>query len=337
MKIGIIQPRGLGDLLIALPIAKHYVDEGHKVYWPICEEFWPSVRETAPWVQWIPMVTDARGEFFYDEPMKRLKNFKCDEIICLYQALNSQKQLSQVPYFQIQKFDEFKYTKTGVPFLKKWTLGECITRNKDREQKLYDKLVSNENYAVIHTEGSDFTCSPDLSSIPDDWQQIKITPVTECVFDWLKILEGAQAGLSWITVLRKREHFRIAFDDFNAARIARYDAAKIESLLHNPGIIRNRLKIQAAVINAQKFLTVQEEFGSFDSFIWKFVNSKPKLNAWRSITEVPASTPESDAMSRELKQRGFKFVGTTICYAYMQATGMVNDHTTDCFRHNLQN
>jgi len=156
------------------------------------------------------------------------------------------------------------------------------------------------------------------------------------LFEFL-ILEGAQAGLSWITVLRKREHFRIAFDDFNAARIARYDAAKIESLLHNPGIIRNRLKIQAAVINAQKFLTVQEEFGSFDSFIWKFVNSKPKLNAWRSITEVPASTPESDAMSRELKQRGFKFVGTTICYAYMQATGMVNDHTTDCFRHNLQN
>lgn len=193
MKIGIIQSRGLGDLLIALPIAKHYVDEGHKIYWPICEEFWPSVRETAPWVQWIPMVTDARGEFFYDEPMKRLKNFKCDEIICLYQALNSQKQLSQVPYFQIQKFDEFKYTKTGVPFLKKWTLGECITRNRDREQKLYDKLVSNENYAVIHTEGSDFTCTPDLSSIPKDWQQINITPVTECVFDWLKILEGAQA------------------------------------------------------------------------------------------------------------------------------------------------
>jgi DNA-3-methyladenine glycosylase I len=149
----------------------------------------------------------------------------------------------------------------------------------------------------------------------------------------LLILEGAQAGLSWITILRKRENYRAAFDGFDAARIAAYGANKIESLLQDAGIVRNRLKVAAAVINAQKFLDVQDEFGSFDSFIWRFVDGKPKQNRWRSPAEIPASTPESDAMSRELKRRGFKFVGSTICYAHMQATGMVNDHTTDCFRH----
>jgi len=147
------------------------------------------------------------------------------------------------------------------------------------------------------------------------------------------ILEGAQAGLSWITILRKRENYRAAFDNFDAARIARYDASKIESLLQDPGIVRNRLKVHAAVTNAQKFLDVQGEFGSFDAFIWRFVDGKPRQNAWRSLAEVPASTPESEAMSKELKRRGFKFAGSTICYAHMQATGMVNDHTTDCFRH----
>jgi DNA-3-methyladenine glycosylase I len=152
------------------------------------------------------------------------------------------------------------------------------------------------------------------------------------LFEFL-ILEGAQAGLSWITILRKRENYRAAFDGFDAARIAAYGANKIESLLQDAGIVRNRLKVAAAVINAQKFLDVQDEFGSFDSFIWRFVDGKPKQNRWRSPAEIPASTPESDAMSRELKRRGFKFVGSTICYAHMQATGMVNDHTTDCFRH----
>jgi len=152
------------------------------------------------------------------------------------------------------------------------------------------------------------------------------------LFEFL-ILEGAQAGLSWITILRKRENYRVAFDNFDAARIARYDASKIESLLQNPGIVRNRLKAEAAVINAQKFLDTQEEFGSFDAFIWRFVDDRPRQNAWRSLAEIPASTPESDAMSKELKRRGFKFAGSTICYALMQATGMVNDHTTDCFRH----
>ncbi|MEQ1590410.1 MAG: DNA-3-methyladenine glycosylase I [Gallionella sp.] len=152
------------------------------------------------------------------------------------------------------------------------------------------------------------------------------------LFEFL-ILEGAQAGLSWITILRKRENYRAAFDGFDATRIARYDAHKIESLLQDAGIVRNRLKVQSAVINAQKFLEVQSEFGSFDKFIWQFVDGKPRQNIWRSLSEIPASTPESDAMSKELKRRGFKFIGSTICYAHMQATGMVNDHTTDCFRH----
>ncbi|MFZ2541459.1 MAG: DNA-3-methyladenine glycosylase I [Gallionella sp.] len=152
------------------------------------------------------------------------------------------------------------------------------------------------------------------------------------LFEFL-ILEGAQAGLSWITILRKRKNYRVAFDDFDPVRIARYDTSKIESLLQNSGIVRNRLKVESAVINAQNFLGVQDEFGSFDKFIWQFVDGQAKQNRWRSLSEIPASTPESDAMSKELKRRGFKFVGTTICYAHMQATGMVNDHTVDCFRH----
>lgn len=152
------------------------------------------------------------------------------------------------------------------------------------------------------------------------------------LFEFL-ILEGAQAGLSWITILKKREAYREAFDNFDAARIASYDVRKMQSLLQNSAIVRNRLKLQSAVINAQKFLDVQNEFGSFDAFVWNFVGGTPQQNYWRSFAEVPASTATSDTMSRELKSRGFKFVGSTICYAFMQATGMVNDHTTDCFRH----
>lgn len=152
------------------------------------------------------------------------------------------------------------------------------------------------------------------------------------LFEFL-ILEGAQAGLSWITILKKREAYRQAFDNFDAAHIARYGADKIESLLENPGIVRNRLKVQSAVTNAQKFLEVQDEFGSFDAFIWRFVEAVPQQNHWRSPADVPASTATSDGMSKELKRRGFKFVGSTICYAFMQATGMVNDHTRDCFRY----
>ena len=152
------------------------------------------------------------------------------------------------------------------------------------------------------------------------------------LFEFLT-LEGAQAGLSWITILRKRENYRAAFDDFDPARIAAYDADKIESLLLDAGIVRNRLKVQSTITNAQQYLRIQDEFGSFSKFIWQFVGGHPRQNVWRNLSEVPASTPESDKMSRELKQLGFKFVGTTICYALMQATGMVNDHTTTCFRH----
>lgn len=153
------------------------------------------------------------------------------------------------------------------------------------------------------------------------------------LFEFL-ILEGAQAGLSWITILKKREAYRASFDFFDAGRVARYDDKKIAQLLQNPGIVRNRLKVQSAITNAQSYLAIQEEFGSFDAFIWRFVDSKPLQNQWRSHAEIPASSVISDAMSKELKRRRFKFVGSTICYAFMQATGMVNDHTTDCFRHN---
>lgn len=147
------------------------------------------------------------------------------------------------------------------------------------------------------------------------------------------ILEGAQAGLSWSTVLHKRQTYRKAFDDFDADRVARYNAKRVRQLLGNPGIIRNRLKVQSAIQNAKAFLKVREEFGAFDDYIWQFVNRRPKQNRWRALKEVPARTPESDAMSKDLKRRGFNFVGSTICYAFMQAVGMVNDHRVSCFRH----
>jgi DNA-3-methyladenine glycosylase I len=151
------------------------------------------------------------------------------------------------------------------------------------------------------------------------------------LFEFL-LLEGAQAGLSWETVLKKRDNYRRAFDGFDAAKVARYDAAKIKKLLADPGIIRNRLKIAAAVTNARAFLAVQKEFGTFDRFIWQFTGGNTKRNRFRAPKDIPARTPESDAMSRELKRRGFTFVGSTICYAHMQATGMVNDHLAGCFR-----
>lgn len=152
------------------------------------------------------------------------------------------------------------------------------------------------------------------------------------LFEFL-ILEGAQAGLSWDTILRKRDRYREVFDGFDPEQVARYSAKKCASLLADPGIVRNRLKVAAAVGNARAFLEVQEELGSFDAYIWRFVGGEPKTNRWRSPGQVPPRTPESDAMSKDLKRRGFRFVGSTICYAYMQATGMVNDHLVGCFRH----
>jgi DNA-3-methyladenine glycosylase I len=147
------------------------------------------------------------------------------------------------------------------------------------------------------------------------------------------ILEGAQAGLSWETILNKRQRYREAFDNFQARSIAAYGPQKIEQLLADPGIVRNRAKILSAIQNAQAFLAVQQEYGSFAQFIWQFVNHQPKINQWKTLSELPAKTPESDAMSKALKKRGFSFVGSTICYAFMQATGMINDHTIDCYRH----
>jgi DNA-3-methyladenine glycosylase I len=152
------------------------------------------------------------------------------------------------------------------------------------------------------------------------------------LFEFL-ILEGAQAGLSWATILNKRARYRVAFDEFDPRRVARYRPAKVARLLLDPGIVRNRLKIAAAVRNARSFLLVQKEFGSFDRYLWRFVGGSPVQNRWRRMAQVPARTPESDSLSRDLRRRGFTFVGSTICYAFMQAVGMVNDHLTTCFRH----
>jgi DNA-3-methyladenine glycosylase I len=152
------------------------------------------------------------------------------------------------------------------------------------------------------------------------------------LFEFL-ILEGAQAGLSWDTILRKRENYRRAFSQFNPQRVARYDREKLAALLETDGIVRNRLKISSAVTNAKAFLAVQKEFGSFDKYIWEFVGGRPKVNSWRALQRVPPRTTESDALSKDLQKRGFKFVGSTICYAFMQAVGMVNDHLVTCFRY----
>jgi len=159
------------------------------------------------------------------------------------------------------------------------------------------------------------------------------TPVHDdrLLFEFL-VLEGAQAGLSWETILRKRDAYRAAFARFDPAKVARFRQERIRRLLQNPGIVRNRLKINSAVTNAKAFLAVQREFGSFDRYVWVFVGGEPRVNRWRSLRDVPARTPQSDALSGDLSKRGFKFVGSTICYAFMQAVGMVNDHTTDCFR-----
>lgn len=152
------------------------------------------------------------------------------------------------------------------------------------------------------------------------------------LFEFL-ILEGAQAGLSWSTILNKRDAYRLAYNQFDPHIVAQFDPAKQAELLQNPGIVRNRLKIAASITNARAFLSVQEEFGSFDAYVWQFVDGMPIQNAWPALDRVPAKTAESDALSKDLKKRGFKFVGSTICYAFMQAVGMVNDHTVDCFRH----
>ena len=152
------------------------------------------------------------------------------------------------------------------------------------------------------------------------------------LFEFL-VLEGAQAGLSWELILQKRDAYRVAFDGFDPVKVAAYGDEKVAELLANPGIVRNRLKVASAIGNARAFLDAQREFGSFDAYIWGFVGGRPVRNAWQSHADIPGKTPESEAMSKELRRRGFRFVGPTICYAFMQATGMVNDHTTGCFRY----
>lgn len=152
------------------------------------------------------------------------------------------------------------------------------------------------------------------------------------LFEFLT-LEGAQAGLSWSTILKKRENYLRAFADWDPARVARFTPARVNKLLQDPGIVRNRLKVDSTVSNARTFLAVQKEFGTFDDYVWRFVDGRPRVNAWRSLSELPARTPESDALSKDLQKRGFRFVGSTICYAFMQAVGMVNDHITTCFRY----
>ena len=191
-KLGIIQSRGLGDLVIALPIAHHYYKEGWEIIWPILDEFVPSMSKAAPWVKWVPLPYDPPGRYFYDVPLQRLQNFKVDEVLCLYQALTGHK-FHEETCFQYTSFDQYKYIQAGVPFMKKWSLAECITRDAQREQALYDRVVTNPNYVVVHLEGSDHRAKFDASIIPEGWQTIEITAQTDCIFDWLKVLEGAQS------------------------------------------------------------------------------------------------------------------------------------------------
>lgn len=205
-----------------------------------------------------------------------------------------------------------------------------------QKQNLYNKTGNLENKEMKRRTSMTQRCEwthgdPLLIDYHDhDWG----VPVYDDrkLFEML-ILEGAQAGLSWLTILKRRDNYRQAFDHFDPAIIANYDDAKIEALLQDAGIIRNKLKVNAAVTNAKCYLEVQKEYGTFSDYIWRFVDGKPIINHWKNHDEVPATTAESDQMSKDLKKRGFKFVGPTICYAYMQSIGMVNDHITNCFRH----
>jgi hypothetical protein len=192
-KLGIIQSRGLGDIVIALPIARYYYEQGWEVVWPICDTFMDNVVDYVPWVKWVPIPVDPQGRFFYDVPMERLRNFKCDEILPLYQHLTGHD-FSQELYFQYTSFDQYKYLRAGVPFLNKWRLADCITRHPDREQRLREQLVTNPLYALVHLEGSDHKAQFDPSIIPPDWQTIYITEgLTKSIFDWCDLLDHAQS------------------------------------------------------------------------------------------------------------------------------------------------
>jgi DNA-3-methyladenine glycosylase I len=204
------------------------------------------------------------------------------------------------------------------------------------QDRLQSSIEENRLTANLQTQSAVRRCgwaSDDLMTAYHDKEWGVPQHDDRALFELL-ILEGAQAGLSWSTILKKRSAYRTAFDGFDPHKVSRYDDAKIEALLANAGIVRNRLKIRAAVRNAQALISVQKEFGSFDKYIWQFVDGQPLQNRWRRLQHVPARTTHSDAMSKDLARRGFTFVGSTICYAFMQATGMVNDHLVGCFRHN---
>lgn len=191
-RLGIIQSRGLGDIIIALPIALHYKEQGwNEIYWPVTDVWVEQLKHYVPWIRWVPVAQD-HGPFFYDIPMQRLKNFRCDEIICLYNALTGHPEFSSEPFFQFTTFDQYKYVKAGVPFLNKWRLPECITRDPAREQAIYDRVVTNPKYVVTHLHSSQHTVKFDSSVVPPDWQ---IVPITNegWVFDWLKVIEGAES------------------------------------------------------------------------------------------------------------------------------------------------
>jgi DNA-3-methyladenine glycosylase I len=201
--------------------------------------------------------------------------------------------------------------------------------------KISERRCAGNHYIIL---GMQRCAWADKTPLMRDYHDLEWgTPVHEDrkLFEFL-ILEGAQAGLSWETILKKRDNYRAAFHDFDPNRVARYGEKEVARLLGNSGLVRNRLKIQSAISNAQQFLKIQKEWGSFDKYIWQFVDGKTIVNKFGSLVEVPGRTPASDAMSKGLLQHGFKFVGSTICYAFMQAMGMVNDHTTDCFKHNQQ-
>lgn len=191
--LGIIQSRGLGDIIISIPIAYHYYKQDWTISWPICKEFMPSVKNHVPWINWIPVNTDPQGKYFFDEPVKVLNSLGCTEILPLYQALTSHPEFSNELHFQHTSFDQYKYIRAGVPFLNKWQLKECITRDLKQEQTLFDKIVTNPNYAVIHLKGWDHTAEFDRSIIPTDWQTIEVQPHSDSIFDWITILEKAQS------------------------------------------------------------------------------------------------------------------------------------------------
>ena len=201
-RLGIIQSRGLGDLIIALPIADYYRQQGRDIYWPICEEFMSSMTQAVPWVHWIPIPTDS-GSFFYDVPRQRLKNLGVEEVICLYQSLTGHPEFAQRPEFQITGFDQIKYHIAGVPFLRKWLLKDCIIRNPEREHALKDrlKIKDNEPYVVVHLEGSDYKTAIDPSWIPQGWRTIEVTAITDSIFDWIGVLEGAESIIAVDSVM----------------------------------------------------------------------------------------------------------------------------------------